>query len=54
MEKMKHFIDCSVGTYACNLRCHYCYVAQNFIFTQKVPDFKYSAEHIGKALSKNP
>lgn len=52
MEKMKHFIDCSVGTYACNLRCHYCYVAQNFIFTQKVPDFKYSAEHIGKALSE--
>lgn len=52
MDKMKRFIDCGVGTFACNLRCHYCYVAQNFLFTQKVPKFKYSAEHIGKALSK--
>lgn len=49
---MKRFIDCSVGTYACNLRCHYCYVAQNYLFTQKVPEFKYSAEHVGRSLSK--
>ena len=52
MDKMKRFIDCGVGTFACNLRCHYCYVAQNFLFTQKVPKFKYSAEHVGKSLSK--
>lgn len=52
MEKMKRFIDCGVGTFACNLRCHYCYVAQNFLFTQKIPQFRYSAEHVGKALSK--
>ena len=52
MDKMKRFIDCGVGTFACNLRCHYCYVAQNFLFTQKVPKFRYSAEHVGKALSK--
>lgn len=49
---MKRFIDCGIGTYACNLRCHYCYVAQNFLFTQKVPNFKYSAEHVGRSLSK--
>lgn len=52
MDKMKRFIDCGVGTFACNLRCHYCYVAQNFLFTQKVPEFKYSAEYIGNALSR--
>lgn len=47
---MKHFINYSIGTYACNLRCHY--VAQNITFTQKVPDFKYFTKYIGKALSK--
>lgn len=52
MEKMKRFIDCSVSTFACNLRCHYCYVAQNYLFTQKVPTFRFSSEHVGKALSK--
>lgn len=52
MEHMKRFIDCGIGTFACNLRCHYCYVAQNFLFTQKVPTFKYSAEHISRCLSK--
>ena len=52
MDKMKRFIDCGVGTFACNLRCHYCYVAQNFLFTQKVPTFKYPPALIGKALSK--
>ena len=52
MDKMKRFIDCSVNTFACNLKCHYCYVAQNYLFTQKVPKFKYSAELVGKALTK--
>ena len=49
---MKRFIDCGVGTFACNLRCHYCYVAQNYLFTQKIPDFKYPAEVVGQSLSK--
>lgn len=49
---MKRFIDCGIGSFACNLKCHYCYVAQNFLFTQKVPKFKYSADHVGNALSK--
>ena len=52
MDKMKRFIDCSVNTFACNLKCHYCYVSQNYLFTQKVPKFKYSAELVGKALTK--
>ena len=30
MERMKRFIDCGVGTFACNLRCHYCYVARSY------------------------
>lgn len=52
MDKIKRFIDCGIPSFACNLTCSYCYVAQNFLFTQKVPQFKYSAELIGKALSK--
>ena len=52
MDKMKRFIDCGVPTFTCNYRCHYCYVAQNFLFTQMVPEFKYPPEVIGAALTK--
>ena len=53
MDTIKRFIDCGIPTYACNFRCHYCYVTQNYLFTQKVPKFKYSSDIIGNALSKN-
>lgn len=53
METIKRFIDCGIPTYACNFRCHYCYITQNYLFTQKVPKFKYSSDIVGKALSKS-
>lgn len=52
MDKIKRFIDCGVPSFACNLTCNYCYVAQNYLFTQKIPEFKYTPELVGKALSK--
>ena len=52
MDKIKRFIDCGIGSFSCNFRCHYCYVTQNYLFTQKVPKIKYSAEQVGKALTK--
>lgn len=50
--KIKRFIDCGINTFSCNLRCHYCYVAQNYVFTRENPTFKHPAELVGKALSK--
>lgn len=48
---MKRFIDIHVPITACNLKCHYCYVTQmNKNNTEKV-EFKYSPEHVRKALS---
>lgn len=52
MDKIKRFIDCGVPSFACNLRCNYCYVAQNYLFSQKIPDFKYEPKLVGRALSK--
>ena len=26
MDKIKRFIDCGIGSFSCNFRCHYCYV----------------------------
>lgn len=53
MDKIIKFIDCGIPTFACNFRCKYCYVAQNYLFTQRIPKPKYPASIIGKALSKN-
>lgn len=48
---MKRFIDIHVPITSCNLKCHYCYVAQmNKNNTEKV-EFRYSPEHVRKALS---
>jgi pyruvate-formate lyase-activating enzyme len=52
MDKIKKFIDCTVPVRTCNLRCHYCYITLNREFEAELPKFKYSPEHIGKALSK--
>ena len=48
---MKRFIDVKVPVETCNLRCHYCYIAQQHRFDKKLPKFKYSPEYIRKALS---
>ena len=53
MEKIKRFLECLVPVTACNLKCEYCYVIQEGRRKDEIPKFKYSPEHIGKALSKN-
>lgn len=52
MDKIKRFIDCTVPVLTCNLRCPYCYIYQERKFLNALPQFTYSAETIGKALSK--
>jgi len=52
MTKIKRFIDCSVPVTTCNLRCPYCYITQSGGWKAKLPEFKYNAEYIGKALSQ--
>ena len=48
---IKRFIDCYIPVTQCNLKCHYCYISQLDAFQKKPADFRYSPEHIGKALS---
>lgn len=52
MDKIKRFIECLVPVTACNLKCDYCYVIQQNRRKNELPKFKYSPEHIAKALSK--
>lgn len=52
MEKMKRFISLYVPVTNCNLRCHYCYITHHRLFAGKLPELKYSPEHIRRALSK--
>ncbi len=52
MDKIKRFIDIEVPVTTCTLRCHYCYITQHGLFNDSLPKFKYSAEQIGRALSK--
>ena len=49
---IKRFIECTVPVTVCNMKCSYCYVMQEGRRSNKMPNFKYSPEHIGKALSK--
>ena len=49
--KIKHYIDCYIPVTTCNLRCSYCYVAQQGLFRQEVPRFEYSPKDIREALS---
>ncbi len=52
MDRLKGFIDIQIPVDTCTLRCHYCYITQHHLFDAKLPKMKYSAETIGKALSK--
>lgn len=52
MEKIKRFLDCYIPTETCNLRCHYCYIAQQRKFENVLASFSQSKETIRKALSK--
>lgn len=49
---MKRFFECLIPVTACNLKCSYCYIIQENRRTSQQAEFKYSPEHIGKALSK--
>lgn len=52
MDKIKRYIDCYVPVTTCTLRCHYCYITTHRLFEGKLPEFKYSPQHVRKALSK--
>ena len=49
---VKRFIEAYIPITMCNLKCHYCYIAQMNNFKNKQPNFKYDNEYIAKALSK--
>lgn len=46
-----HFFECYVPTTACNLKCDYCYIRQEYRNKGKIPVPKYSADYIGQKLS---
>ncbi|MCD8220943.1 MAG: glycosyltransferase [Clostridiales bacterium] len=49
---MKRYIDCYIATETCNLRCHYCYIAQLEKFRNKLVELPYTEKEIRKALSR--
>jgi len=48
---MKRFIDCAIPFRTCNLRCDYCYITHTKSWGQKLPEFRYDVDRIGRALS---
>lgn len=52
MDKIKRYIEIYVPVTSCTFRCHYCYITQHRLFGNKLPELKYSAEQVRKALSK--
>lgn len=52
MDKIKYFFECLIPITVCNMKCHYCYVAQRHHRTMKMPSMPYSPKHIAQALSK--
>lgn len=51
MDKIKRYIDCIIPTETCNLRCHYCYIAQQRKFNNKIFKLEKSSECVKKAFS---
>lgn len=52
MEKISKFIECLIPVTACNLKCEYCYIIQEDRRSDKMPNMRYTAEEIGRALTK--
>ena len=52
MYQIKKFFDCYIPITTCNLRCSYCYVAQQGLFKAQVPKFEHDAKEIRKAFAK--
>lgn len=51
MEPIKYFFECLIPITVCNMKCHYCYVAQRGYRTMKMAEMKYSAKQIAAGLS---
>jgi molybdenum cofactor biosynthesis enzyme MoaA len=51
MDKIRRYFECYVHITVCNLKCEYCYVRQFSKNSNEIATFKYSPEHISKALS---
>lgn len=51
-NKIKRFITCLIPAYACNFRCHYCYLAQhNNAYRDGIKKFVMSPQKIAESLS---
>lgn len=51
MEEIKKYIECYIETETCNLKCHYCYIAQQNKFSSQVIEFSHTPVEIREALS---
>lgn len=53
VPKLKRIILCTIPMFVCNLRCHYCYLAQRDSAWRaaRQVELEYSPEHIAKAFS---
>ena len=52
-EPIKCFIECLIPITACNIKCHYCYVAQRMNRSMKKAELKYPPEVMAYALRKD-
>ena len=51
VAKIKRYLDCYIPITTCNLRCSYCYIAQQGLFDSKPMKLDHSPEEIARALS---
>lgn len=51
-EQIKRFVETFIPGTACNLKCHYCYLAQDGVATNQKAQFAYSRETMRKAIRK--
>ena len=52
LHKFARFIELRIPIHACTLRCTYCYVTHRGLFDATVEPFKYSPQHIRRAISQ--
>lgn len=53
MDKIHRFFECLIPVPICNIRCEYCYITQRNGWSEQATAFRYSPEHIGRALAKD-
>lgn len=49
---LTRYIECYIPTTTCNLQCHYCYIAQKNLFSNKIAKISHSLDEIRHAFSK--